>query len=197
MCTRNFSQLLVMGVLFSGVMCLQAQQQSATSQGTHLEVGLSYQAFDANPVQENYRFWMQGAGLQVHDQFKGNLGVVADLSDQHVGNIHSSGIGLDLIMATFGPRYTRQLLHERLSVYGQALYGEAWGMHSIFSDGSSTTNHAISQAWTLGGGVNLRLRPHLLVQVVEADWVRTQLPNAASNVQNNLRIGAGVVWRFK
>jgi hypothetical protein len=186
-----------MGVLFSCTMCMQAQQQSATSQGTHLEVGVSYQAFDANPVQENYRFWMQGGGLQVHDQFKGKLGVVADLSGQHVGNIHSTGIGLDLITATFGPRYTQQLLHGRLSAYGQALYGEAWGMHSIFSDGSSTTDHAVSQAWTLGGGVNLRLHPHLQVQVVEADWVRTQLPNAASNVQNNLRLGTGIVWRFK
>ena len=28
------------------------------------------------------------------------------------------------------------------------------------------------------------------------DWLRTQLPNATTKVQNNLRLGAGLVFRF-
>ena len=47
-----------------------------------------------------------------------------------------------------------------------------------------------------GGGMNLRTSPHVYVRVFEADWLRTQLPNTTTNVQNNLRVGAGVAFRF-
>jgi hypothetical protein len=33
--------------------------------------------------------------------------------------------------------------------------------------------------------------------LAEADWLRTQMPNSSDNVQNNLRLGAGLVWHFK
>jgi hypothetical protein len=35
------------------------------------------------------------------------------------------------------------------------------------------------------------------VRLVQADWVRTELSNAGGNVQNNLRLGAGVVFRIR
>ena len=46
------------------------------------------------------------------------------------------------------------------------------------------------------GGMNVPLSGHLAVRAFEADWLRTQLPNATTNVQNNLRLGAGLVFRF-
>jgi hypothetical protein len=33
------------------------------------------------------------------------------------------------------------------------------------------------------------------IRAIEAEYLRTQLPNAADNLQQNLRIGAGVVLR--
>ena len=44
---------------------------------------------------------------------------------------------------------------------------------------------------------NLALTPHVAVRLVQADWVRTELSNAGGNVQNNLRLGAGVVFRIR
>jgi hypothetical protein len=41
------------------------------------------------------------------------------------------------------------------------------------------------------------LTHRLSVRAFEANWLRTELPNATTNVQNNLRLGAGILYRFK
>jgi hypothetical protein len=51
-------------------------------------------------------------------------------------------------------------------------------------------------ALCIGGGVNVALRHRLALRAFEADWLRTQLPDGTTNVQNNLRLGAGLVFRF-
>jgi hypothetical protein len=48
----------------------------------------------------------------------------------------------------------------------------------------------------MGGGMNIALSPRIALRAVQANWLRTQLPNATTNVQNNLDLGAGVVVRF-
>lgn len=45
--------------------------------------------------------------------------------------------------------------------------------------------------------MNIPLEHRLSLRAMEANWVRTQLPNSTTDAQNNLRIGAGVVYRFK
>ena len=52
------------------------------------------------------RFWMHGGSAQLHGQLYRGLGVVAEVSGAHTGGINSSGVGLDDVTATFGPRYT-------------------------------------------------------------------------------------------
>ena len=41
----------------------------------------------------------------------------------------------------------------------------------------------------------MKLAYHVAVCVVEASWMRTQLPNSEANVQNSLQLGAGLVLR--
>jgi peptidoglycan-associated lipoprotein len=48
----------------------------------------------------------------------------------------------------------------------------------------------------MGGGMDIDLTPRIAVRVLQADWLRTQLPNGASNVQNSLQLGAGIVWHL-
>ncbi|MGA8531063.1 MAG: hypothetical protein WB622_15205 [Acidobacteriaceae bacterium] len=43
----------------------------------------------------------------------------------------------------------------------------------------------------------MTLSPQLAVRALQASWLRTQLPNSTSNLQNNLRLGAGFVFRFR
>jgi hypothetical protein len=47
-----------------------------------------------------------------------------------------------------------------------------------------------------GGGVTTRLRDHLGANLVEVDWVYTQVPNAVNDRQNDLRIATGLIYRF-
>jgi len=42
----------------------------------------------------------------VEGRFWRGLGVVADVNGHHTANMHVSRVGLDLVTATFGPRYT-------------------------------------------------------------------------------------------
>lgn len=162
-----------------------------------LDLAVVYNPLIANVVSGN-SFWMQGGSVQVHAQFWHGLGVVADVSGLHTASAGgSSGVGLDMVTATFGPRYTWSPAHRRYAVFGQALVGEANGMNSVFPNPGGANESANSLALYVGGGVNLRLKDHLALRALEADWLRTQMPNATTNVQNNLRVGAGLIYRFK
>jgi hypothetical protein len=41
--------------------------------------------------------------------------------------------------------------------------------------------------------MDIYFTPHVSIRLLEADWERTDLPNATNNVQNTLRVGIGVV----
>lgn len=111
--------------------------------------------------------------------------------------MHGSGVGLDLVTATFGPRYTCQLPHRPWQIYAEALGGEANGLHSVFTARTGAIDSANSVALNLGGGINLQLKnKRYAVRVLEASWLRTQLPNSTSNVQSHLRLGAGMILHF-
>jgi hypothetical protein len=53
---------------------------------------------------------------------------------------------------------------------------------------------ASSFAAKVGGGLDLKVSHHVSIRLVEANWLRTQLPNATANVQNDLELGGGIVF---
>jgi outer membrane immunogenic protein len=192
-------KVLLAGACIVTGLTAQAQRAQSPERQTSgsLDVAVVYNPLLANVVSGN-SFWMQGGSVQVHGQFWHGLSVVGDVSGLHtVSTGGSSGVGLDMVTATFGPRYTWSSAHRRYAVFGQALVGEAHGMNSVFPNPAGANESANSLALYLGGGVNLWLKDHLALRAFEADWLRTQLPNATTNVQNNLRVGAGLIYRFK
>ncbi len=160
-----------------------------------LELAFTCTATTSEPVNGS-RFWMQGGSAQIHGQFYRGLGVVADIAGAHVADIDSTGVGLDLVTATFGPRYTWSPVHRRYSIYGQGLVGEAWGMNSVFPNPGGAVTTADSLAFKAGGGLNISLARRLALRAFEADYLRTQLPNSTSNVQNNFTLAGGIVLRL-
>jgi hypothetical protein len=82
--------------------------------------------------------------------------------------------------------------------------GEANGLHSLFSQGSGqvvpvdagTTSSTDALAVETGGGLDVRLSRHLAIRAIQVSYLRTQLPNSTTNVQNSFSIGAGLVMRF-
>lgn len=126
--------------------------------------------------------------------YKG-IGFAADLTGTHSNSIGTSGIPLSLVTVTFGPRY-RWHADKKLSVYGQALIGESNGFDSLFPMPSGAVSSTTAFALQVNGGVDYALSRHYAVRLIDAGWVRTQFPNATDNIQNSLRLGAGLVVRF-
>lgn len=168
--------------------------KAALSTG-RFDLAVGYSAASSNAVGGS-TFWMQGADIQAHDRVYRNFGAVADLSIAHEGSIQSSGVGLDMVTATFGPRYTWSPTHARVDLFGQFLVGAAWGRNSVFPDRGGFVTSAHSLAVKLGGGVNIALTPRIALRAIEADWLRTQFPNSGSNVQNNCQLSTGIVFLF-
>ena len=111
--------------------------------------------------------------------------------------MNSAGAGLDMVTATFGPRYTWSPRHARYELFGQGLAGVANGFNSVFPNVLGAQSVANSLAVKAGGGMNLNLKRHLALRLFEADYLRTQLPNSTNNAQNSLQLGAGLVLRFR
>jgi hypothetical protein len=167
-----------------------AQQSSA------LEIAFTYQGMHSDVINGS-GFWLQGGAAQIHGRFYGGWGAVADIAGAYVANINSTGVGLDLVTATFGPRYTWKPANSRYRLYGQGLLGQAWGMNSVFPGPAGANTAANSMAIKAGGGMNFNLKPHLALRLLEIGYLRTQLPNSTNNVQNFLTIGAGFVLRLR
>lgn len=192
-----FQAIAIGGAMMTVAAC--AAQTAGNAPASHksgLEVAFTYDGTLSQQV-TNSHFWLQGGSAQIHGRFYGGWGAVADIAGAHTANFNSSGVGLDLVTATFGPRYTWSPAQARYSLYAQGLVGEAFGLNSFFPSPAGAMTSADSLAVKAGGGLNVRLAPHLALRAFEADYLRTQLPNATNNVQNNLRLGAGVVLRFR
>ena len=173
--------------------CQASDRAKPTTSST--DVAVTFEAARGN-LTTGSSFWMEGGSVELHGQFWRGLGVVADVAGLHIANIDHSGVGLDIVTATLGPRYTWAKTHSHSSFFGQALGGEAFGFNSSFPGIVNATSHSNSAAIRLGGGMNYYLSHRLSVRMVEASWLRTQTPNVTTNVQNNLILESGIVYRL-
>lgn len=173
-----------------------AMPQEAASQRYPLDVAFTFNPTLSNSITSK-SFFMMGGSVQIHGQFYRNWGVVADVAGLDASNINSAGADLGMITTTFGPRYTWNPTGHKYSLYAQGLVGLANAFSGIFPATSGTLTSQTSLATIAGGGMNLAITPRISLRVFELDWLRTQLPNSTTNVQNNLRIGTGVALHFR
>lgn len=165
------------------------------AQNAQMDVGVTYIAERSLQVNTEQTFWMQGGSIELGAYVWKGLGVAADVTGSHTNAVGDGEVPLSLVTATFGPRY-RWHPASKISIYGQALLGIANGFDSVFPDFAGAQDSSSSLALQVGGGVDYRISDHFAVRALDAGWLRTQLPNAANDVQNTLRLGAGVVVRF-
>lgn len=179
---------------------LKAQANATASGHQEVDLAVTYTAQHSNLV-STPTFWQQGGGIELSTQTYRGFGVAANIAGTNVNAAANSGVGLTMVTATFGPRYTWNkslgAAHKRnLAIFGQGLIGEAHGFNSYFPslDGEQTDYNSF--ALQVGGGVDLGLSRHFAVRAIQADWLRTQFPNSTTNVQNSFRLAAGIVLRF-
>ena len=148
-------------------------------------------------------FWLQGAGVDAAVTFWKGIGLAASFTGEHAGNVEP-GVDVNKIDFTAGPRYTytawkghtKATDQRRLQIFGQGLFGYMHGFDGVYPTAGGVVSSAGSLAIEAGGGLNLFLTRRLGVRLLEAEYVRSALPNNVSNTQNGMRLSFGFVYHL-
>ena len=160
------------------------------------DIAVTFTAERSLKANTNQNFFTYGGSAELGVNVYRGLGIAANVTGTHTSSVGTSNIPLSLVTVTFGPRY-RLHVARKLSVYGEVLVGEANGFSSIFPATGNSQDSANGLALQLGGGVDYRFGSRYALRLINASYLRTQLPNSADNVENNLQLGAGFVLRFR
>jgi peptidoglycan-associated lipoprotein len=136
-------------------------------------------------------FFMYGVNARASVLESHHLATVLDVGITHKSNVNGNDYQLTLQTYTVGERYERGIGHG-LSPFVEALAGLAHSNTNYQLDDNKTGFAALA-----GGGLDLKVTPKIDFRLVEADYLPNRIPNAANNWQNQLRLTAGVVFRFK
>lgn len=158
-----------------------------------IEAGASYDYVHSNaPPSGCGCFSLNGGSGWVAYNFNSAFAAVAEISGQHASNVNNTGTDLTLTSYLFGPRFTYRK-HPRLAPFAQALFGASHGKGTLAGGSSDSANAFALEA---GGGLDFVLRPRFAVRLIQADYLYTHFDSADSHHQNNLRISAGIVFRW-
>jgi hypothetical protein len=145
-------------------------------------------------------FWYKGGGADAAVTFWKGLGIAASLTGDHDSNA-IPGVDANKITFLAGPRYTwttsaGDANKLRLQLFGQGLFGGTHGFDGLYPTSTGVTSTASSFAIQAGGGLNVLLTKHFGLRLVEADYVRTTMPNGYDNTQTDLRMAFGVTYHI-
>lgn len=175
---------------------LHAQAQTGAVAGHEVDLAVTYTAERSNLVSTPVFWREQGGAFSLSAEFFHGLGAGMNIAGSRVTNINGTGINLSTVTTTFGPTYTWSPASRKYAIFGEGLIGESHGFDGLFPSSSGALRSFDTFALQVGGGVDLRLGRRFAIRPVQADWVRTQFPNASTNIQNSLRLGGGVVLRL-
>jgi peptidoglycan-associated lipoprotein len=125
-----------------------------------------------------------------------NFAFVADLSFVHQGNVNGTGKSLNFASYLFGGRIPVPVPHTRIVPFGQIMVGFTHDSGPIALVSASNYQDSNVPSMSAGGGVDVRLTPHLTLRAGEVEYVLTRFLNGVNSRQNNFRINSGVAVRF-
>jgi outer membrane immunogenic protein len=143
-------------------------------------------------------FGLNGGGISASWNVRGPWSVVADFSSQTATGAPTVGSSLTLMSGLAGgrfelPQLRRTWIHgaHRVQPFAQILVGaaHAGGGAAGLGDG---TNRFAARA---GGGFDVPVSRHFSVRG-QVDYFATTFANATNDHQNNLLIGAGIVYHW-
>lgn len=174
--------------LLCGVLLLAAV--AASAQGTpKVEAFAGYSYFHTSLSGTGVTANLNGGSASVSFNPNSWLGLVGDFGGYYGGKYTSGGgVNGEVYTYLFGPK--ARFHAGRFTPFVQTLFGGARA-----STGSAFgSSNAFAMA--SGGGVDLNATAHLGVRLVEADYLITMLNDGANSRQNNVRLSAGVVFRW-
>jgi outer membrane immunogenic protein len=141
-------------------------------------------------------FGMNGGGVSGSWNFHGPWSAVVDISAENTGSAPPANNPLTLVSYLAGARYKIPQPwfqgNHKPQPFAQIILGaaHAGGTEAGVADGSYTF------ATRIGGGIDVPLNEHFSVRVVQIDYYLTTFVNATNDHQNNLLVGAGIVYRW-
>ncbi len=141
-------------------------------------------------------FGMNGGGLSGSWNFRGSFSAVVDISAENTGSVPPLNNSLTLVSYLAGARYKISQPwpegNHKPQPFAQIILGaaHAGGGEAGVADGSYRF------ATRIGGGIDVPLNSHFAVRVVQIDYYLTTFANATNDHQNNLLVGAGIVYHW-
>lgn len=176
--------------------CSLAVMLASAQSAPVVELGADYNYVRANAPPEGCGcFSMHGGNAWLAYNFTHAFAAVAEVSRQGASSINGTGKDLTLTSYLFGPRFSWHR-SGHLVPFGQVLLGGAHAGGSFASNSTGFAGSSNAFAVIAGGGLDIGITRHFAVRALEADYYRTQFSNGLNDRQNNLRLSAGVIFRF-
>jgi len=196
----RFAQAALLVLLIALPVALHAQALPAGDTGyfgleageiPRREIGLNYNFIHANaPPGQCGCFSMNGGNAAIIFNIRPKWSAIADVTVAHANNVDGTMQNITIINYLFGPRYTWRN-QRRYVPYAQVLLGGA--KEDVNFQFVINRN---SFGLSAGGGVTTRLSRRFGLNLIQVDYVYTQIPNAKSDRQNNIRVATGLIYRF-
>ena len=188
---------VIKGMLLPGALMIAttalAQKAPAKTPLPILDASVMYSTERVKTTGNDYA-WLQGASGELAFPLYKNFGAAFNVTGERNGNLGTGKGSFSKISFVAGPRYT--VLLRRMRFYGEALLGTAHGFDATFPAIHGASSSANAFAMQAGGGLDIDWKRHIAIRAIEASYVRTQFPNGASNVQHDLKLAAGIVFRI-
>jgi len=184
----RFGTLAVLACAFAHGGCAQAPAL-ATPQ---FEMAGTFSYMRGNADDSGGGFNLDGASASFAYNYRDRFSFVGDLGAYR---FYGLGGGLSSTMYTYmaGPRLPLHRIR-RIKPFLQVLAGG--GRLNASSGGINAGENSFAMA--IGGGADFAVTRRLAVRLIEGDFLLTRFahPDGSSATQNNLRISAGLVFRF-
>jgi outer membrane protein OmpA-like peptidoglycan-associated protein len=180
----------------------QKSPSMSEEQGTpaaELFAGYSYLRFNPR-INGSQTFDNHGGTASLAGNVNRWLGLVADFGIYHVSGDLQPGSSGKAYTYLFGPRFSHR--GERWTPFASVLFGAARmsvdsstpiaGSSNFFNN--SVHKNAFASAF--GAGFDRKLSKHVAWRVVQAEYLLTKFQDGNNNLQNNLRLASGLVFRF-
>jgi outer membrane immunogenic protein len=141
-------------------------------------------------------FGLNGGGLSGSWNFHSSWSAVVDISAENRGNTAPGNNSLTLVSYLAGARYKFTQLwlegNHKPQPFAQIILGAAHAGGGEAGVGDASYKFATR----IGGGVDVPLNAHFAVRIIQIDYYLTTFANATNDHQNNLLVGAGIVYHW-
>jgi hypothetical protein len=178
-----------------------------------IELFLGYSYLRAVPAPDagNRLVWLNGGSASIAYNLNRYLGLVADFggytnSEVLFTGAYNSTIEVNnqdggVLTYLFGPRFSYRR-HERFTPFAQVLFGGAHASEITLANCTFSCTLLPEQntfALAAGGGLDVKVRRHIAIRVIQAEYLMTRFQDYTTGttaMQNDMRLSAGIVFRF-